>query len=247
MDHRKIMAGGFFLLLFLTGCNNTAVFDYNAALGTMGVFREKGTAQKTVAVMPFLDQRAVNQPGVVPLDDTNCFFWGFCPLVYAGFTEKEEPEKSDRFVTLRRFHFDPPNDLANAAFLSLENSNLFKKVTKACDRAQASGADYIWRGKIMGTGYSGKIYSYLITYFLSPALWIIGFPSGSSTCRLGVAFELVRSTDGKVVWSYNYSGEDYIFHWIYSRIGQDTSLYPRLMKQAMNAALSNLAEKMPAL
>lgn len=244
----KIICGGFFLItLLLAGCTNTAVFDYSAAPGTLGVFKARGEARKTVAVMPFLDQRTVNQlTGPAVTEDTDGFYWGFLPLVPCGFTEKDEPEKGEDFVSLGRFHFDPANDLAQAAFTSLKASNLFRSVTRANTLEQAQ-TDYVFRGRLTGTHYSGKIYAYFITYFLSPALWIIGAPSGSSTCRLGVAFELTERATGKIIWSYTFDEEAYLFHWIYARTGKDTSLYAGLMKQAMNAALFNLNEKVPAL
>ena len=66
---------------------------------------------------------------------------------------------------------------------------------------------------------------YCITYFLSPALWIIGFPSGRSVNELGVSFDLIERATGKVLWTYDYSGRDYLVHWLYARIGQDASMY----------------------
>ena len=43
--------------LVLGACNNIAKFDYNGAPGTLARFAEPGSAKKTVAVMPFMDQR----------------------------------------------------------------------------------------------------------------------------------------------------------------------------------------------
>ena len=45
------------LTAVLTGCTSVTTFDYTAAQGTMAVFQEKGTATKTITVLPFLDQR----------------------------------------------------------------------------------------------------------------------------------------------------------------------------------------------
>ena len=60
-------------------------------------------------------------------------------------------------------------------------------------------------------------------------------------------FELVERATGKVVWSYKYLNSDYINHWIYARYDKDVSIYPRLMKEAMNGALYELHQKMPDL
>ena len=238
----------------LTGCTNVATFDYSAAPGTMAKFQEAGTATKTIAVLPFLDQRGTKyfdpkqakQAADHPAGDHGSFYLGFIPLVPAGFVEKEEPENSDDFVSLGRFHFNVQNDLANAAVLSLKESNLFAKVTRANNLKQAD-ADYIWRGIVTNTYYSGNMFSYCITYFLSPVFWVLGAPSGVSANELWVKFELVERATGKVLWIYDYRGRDYITHWIYARIGKDTSLYPQLMKQAMNGALWDLSQKLPTL
>ena len=42
---------------FLTGCTNVATFDYATAPGPMAKFQEKGVAKKSIAVLPFMDQR----------------------------------------------------------------------------------------------------------------------------------------------------------------------------------------------
>ena len=255
MNRKKQTFAAVAAAVLLAGCTNVATFDYVAAPGTMTKFREAGSAAKTIAVLPFLDQRGTKyfdpmqagQAAAHPAGDHGSFYLGFIPLVPFGFVEKEEPENSEDFVSLGRFHFDLQNDLANAAMLSLKESNLFARVTRANNLEQAANADYIWRGTVTNTYYRGNMFSYCITYFLSPGLWILGAPSGSSENELGVKFELVERAGGKVLWTYDYRGRDYIVHWIYARIGQDTSLYPLLMKQAMNGALWNLSQKFPAL
>lgn len=233
------------LALVLSACNSVEKFDYTSAPGTMTRFREPGSATKSVAVMPFMDQRGMK--GLDSDGDQGSFFLGFIPLIPTGFVEKEQPENSDQFVTIARFHFDVRNDLAAAAIASLKASGLFSEVTKANNAAQAANADYIWRGSVNSTFYRGCMFSYCITYFFSPVLWVVGAPFGSSTNELGVNFELVERATGKVVWSYKYLNSDYINHWIYARYDKDVSIYPRLMKEAMNGALYELHQKMPDL
>ena len=235
--------------LVLAGCTNVATFDYSAAPGTMMRFQEAGVATKSVAVLPVMDQRGARylaQTHVAQEGDRGSFYWGFLPFFPFGWVEKEEPENSNLFVTLGRFHFSPQNDLANAAYQSLVTSNLFARVTRANTLEQAD-ADYIWRSRVTSTYYCGCMYSYCISYFFVAPLWIIGFPCGSSRNELCMTFELVERATGNVVWSYDYRGSDYIVHWIYARIGKDTSLYARLMKQAMNGALVSLSQRMPTL
>ena len=244
MKKHTISAAVLALISLLTGCTNVATFDYNAAPGSITSFQEPGRARKTVAVLPFMDQRAAGVTSPGEIGERGSFYLGFLPLMPFGYLIKNEPEKSDDFVSLGRFHFDPVNDLANASMVSLKTSNLFAKVTRANSQEQAQ-ADYIWRGKLLNTAYRGNMYSYCITYFLSHVFWIIGLPSGTSWNRLAVQFELLDRKSGQVVWSYAFDREDSITHWIYARVGKDVSMYPMLMKLAMNQAMSDLAGKVP--
>ena len=254
MTSKLLTVAGALTAAVLTGCINVATFDYSAAPGAMIKLQEAGGATKTVAVMPFMDQRgakyfAPNQHGNPdhPHGDSGSFYLGFIPLWPLGYVEKEEPENSEDFVSLGRFHFDVQNDLSAAAMASLKSSGLFKNVVKANNAAQAANADYIWRGSVNSTFYRGRMFSYGITYFFSHILWVVGVPYGSSTNELGVKFELVDRASGDVVWEYSYLNSDYLNHWIYARIGKDVSIYPRLMKEAMNGALYKLSQDMPDL
>ena len=231
--------------LLCGACTSVATFDYTAAPGAMMRFREAGSATKSVAVMPFMDQRGSGT--VRPAGDHGSLYLGLIPLLPYGWVEKGEPENSVDFVSLGRFGFNPQNDLAAAAIASLKTSGLFSSVTKANNMQQAANADYIWRGTVTSTFYRGRMFSYGITYFFSHILWIVGAPSGSSTNELAVKFELVERASGNVVWEYSYRNSDYLNHWIYARYGQDVSIYPRLMKEAMNGALYDLSQKMPDL
>ena len=126
------------------------------------------------------------------------------------------------------------------------NSNHISGIN-AADSAGRTDAEYLWRGSVNNTFYSGAMLTYCISYFLSPALWAVGAPEGVSRNALGVSFELVERATGRTVWRYDYDGEDYIVHWIYARIGKDVSLYADLMRQALNLALSDLAPRLPEL
>ena len=252
--HRFILSAAFAAVaLLLSACTNIAKFDYQTAPGTLVKLREPGSATKSVAVMPFMDQRGMGYvaPGQAApahdVGDHGSFFLGFIPLMPFGYVEKMQPENSEDFVSLGRFHFDVQNDLAAASVASLKSSGLFSKVTKANNAAQAANADYIWRGSVTSTFYRGRMFSYGITYFFSHILWIVGVPEGSSTNELGVNFELVDRASGDVVWSFGYLASDYLNHWIYARVGKDVSIYPRLMKEAMNQALYKLSQDMPDL
>ena len=253
MRHFILSAAFAAAALVLSACTNIAKFDYQAAPGTMAKLREPGAATKSVAVMPFMDQRGmgmIDPAQAAPahaVGDHGSFFLGFIPFMPFGYVEKTQPENSEDFVSLGRFHFDVQNDLAAAAIASLKSSGLFSNVAKANNAAQAANSDYIWRGSVNSTFYRGRMFTYGLTYFVSPLLWVVGIPSGSSTNELGVKFELVDRASGDVVWSFGYLASDYLNHWIYARVGKDTSIYPRLMKDAMNQALYKLSQDMPDL
>ena len=239
----------------LTACSSVAKFDYNTASSPMAVFRDVKVPKKTVAVVPFLDQRdakyydatQAKQAAAHPAGDHGSFLYGFIPLMPAGFVEKEKPELSTKnFVSLKHFEFDVQKDLADAAFASLTESGLFTKVSMA-DSVEDADADYVWRGKVTNTYYGGNMYSYCLTYLVSPVFWVLGAPSGTSENQLWIKYELIDRKTGDVVWNYDFRGRDYITHWIYARIGKDASLYPELMRQGMNSALWELSVKLPAL
>lgn len=236
--------------MLLTGCTSVATFDYGPASGTMAQFPERAN-RKSVAVLPFRDLRSTKyfDPAQqlaaekYPAGDHGSFYLGLIPLMPFGFVEKEEPENSEDFVTLGRFRFDPAQELAAAAMQSLKHSNLFSRVIKANTLEQAD-TDYVFQGTFSNLHYDGYMLSYCVTYFLSPALWILGAPTGVSCNELWVDFSLAERKTGKTVWSYRYRGSDSITHWLYARIGKDANLYPVLMKRAMNGALYSLERKL---
>ena len=71
--------------LVLSACTNVATFDYQAAPGTLAKLREPGSATKSVAVMPFMDQRGIGNfdPALAAsahdVGDHGSFFLGFIP------------------------------------------------------------------------------------------------------------------------------------------------------------------------
>jgi len=233
------LAGAALCGLLFAGCTNIAPFGYSEAQEPMAGFG--GPEAKSVAVLPFLDGRTMEK------SESGSFYWGLLPLMPYGYLKKPFPERSDDFVSLGRFHFDPAEDLATASALSLKASKLFEQVSIARSAAQAGDAEYLWRGTLTDSTYSGALLTYGITYFLAPVLWTVGAPEGVSRNTLGVHFELVERATGKAVWSYDYLGTDSVVHWIYARVGKDVSLYPELMRRAMNQALADLARKLPTL
>ncbi len=225
------------LMAVAVGCTNVAVFEYAQSSGNMVQVDPLPAPTATVAVMPFIDARPFESSGSLAL--------GLIPLFPGGRLNYSQPDNGDNFVSLGRYDFDPANDLARAAYMSLRKSNLFADVKLANRRDQIGDADYVWQGTVTNTAYHGTMLTYCITYFASPVLWLVGCPSGVSTNELGVKFELLERKSGRAVWSYEFNDSDYLTHWIYARIGDDTKMYPELMKKAMNQAIVNLNGQLP--
>ncbi len=225
--------------LLFAGCTNVAPFGYSEAQEPQASFGMPEA--KSVAVLPFLDGRTMEK------SESGSFYWGLFPLMPYGYLKKPFPERGEDFVSLGRFHFDPVEDLAAASVLGLKASKLFEQVSLARSTTQAGDAEFLWRGTLTDSTYSGALLTYGITYFAAPVLWAVGAPEGVSRNTLGVRFELISRATGKVVWSYDYLGTDSVVHWIYARVGKDTSLYPELMRRAMNQALADLSRKLPEL
>lgn len=231
--------------LCAAGCTSVATFDYEGARGTMIRVNPNGGV-KTVAVMPFMDQRGAFV-GDHSYNDRGSYWFGWYPLVPYAYEVKNSPEKSDGFITLERFHIHPQEEFAAAATTSLRRSGLFANVIQANNSTQAQ-ADYIFRGRIKAMVYEGNAWCCCITYGFAPLLWAAGVPYATSHNTLSVEFDLVERATGNKVWGYSYDGSDYLSHWIYQpRTGEDVSLFAALLKEAMNGAVVNMAQSVPGL
>ena len=77
MNAKKLMFLAGICTVILTGCTNVATFDYGASHGTMVRLQEAGSAQKTISVVPFFDQRGtVVRAVAVNRDDGEAFVDG---------------------------------------------------------------------------------------------------------------------------------------------------------------------------
>ncbi|MEG1980036.1 MAG: hypothetical protein RR060_04885 [Victivallaceae bacterium] len=241
MSKRKILttfAGGL-AMIFFAGCNvnNVAVFDYTAAPEPMV---QLSPHKVSVAMMPFEDHRAAMQSDA----NAGSLWWGFLPLAPFGRVITSTPESSESFVSLSHFDFNPPEDLGNAAFVSLKYANIFSELSRSFT-PENTNADYLLYAGINSTNYAGYRLSYFVTYFLAPVPWVGFLPFGVSGNYLGLEFTLMERQSGMVVWKYYYNGDQYLTQWLYNGLGDDVSMYPSLMKRAMNGAILDLNQKLP--
>ena len=244
----SILAVAALAALITTGCSNTSRFDYSSAYGAMPTFAPL-PGEPSVGVLPAEDHR--DHRSYPDHDNDNetggSYYLGLLPLFPFGWHYMRHPEQSGEFATLSQFDFNPTEDLAVASAIGLKTSGLFSKVERVRD-PRYSDCTYLWRTKLYNTNYCGYLFTYGITYFFSPFLWVIGFPDGLSSVRLDVEFELVERATGRVVWrSENGILGETVVHWIYARVGADADPYARLMKYAMARSLNDLAARYPSL
>lgn len=235
-----LCAAALAVLAFFTGsCASVRSFDNgNYPLGAMASFPPPQNPP-TVVVHDFLDQRALSGPALSHEGDRGSLGWGLVPLMPFGYTIKPEPERSECFISTRRYLSSGPRELAQMATRSLEASGLFKKVSHA--QAGATDAEYIWRGTVKSMEYRGYMWTYCVTYLAAPLLWAAGLPTGMSTDELAITFDLVKSGTGEIVWTYEFKGTERIVHGLYYNVGDDLRGFPVLMTRAMNLALADLA------
>ena len=244
-----IIAAAAFAAFLTTGCSNTSRFDYSGSYGEMRSFSIPLPGDPTVGVLPAEDERGYRSYNDNDNDNETggSFYLGMLPFFPFGWHFMRHPEQSGGFATLSQFDFNPSEDLAEAAALSLKASKLFAKVERVRDPKKCD-CTYLWRTKLRNTNYCGYLFTYGITYIGAPFLWVIGFPDGLSSVRLDIDFELVERATGRVVWNYRNDvlGET-VVHWIYARVGADADPYARLMKYAMTRSLDDLSKRYPTL
>ena len=244
----SILAAAVCAVLFATGCSNTSRFDYSGAYGAMPTFSVLPGAP-SVGVLPAEDHRDYRSYDDNDNDNETggSYYLGLLPFFPFGWRFMRHPEQSGEFATLSQFDFNPTEDLAVAAALSLKTSKLFSKVERVRDPKNCD-CTYLWRIRLRNSSYCGYLFTYGITYFAAPLLWVVGLPDGLSSVRMDIDFELVDRATGRVIWQYRneHLGET-VVHWIYARIGADADPYARLMKYAMARSLADLSATYPSL
>ncbi len=237
--------------LLAASCAGTAQFEYAAAPGAITAYSPLPGAD-AITVLPFLDQRSLRvlqpadtpAPPAPPRDGSFALGWiPFLPCAWVNIATPEA-ENAGQLATLNRYWCQFPRELALAATDSLRQSRLFPEVRYADSIDQAT-TPWLFQGVITNTDYRGERITYGLTYLIAPALWLVGFPDAVSHNRLDLTFHILDRSTRKPIWTFHYHGTDYLVHWLYARVGDDASLYPRLMKLAMSAVAYDLNLKPP--
>jgi len=224
----------FSILFILAGCGTTAKFVYPANIRNLKQVKDSKCTNKTVAVLPFDDMRSDK-------NDASQIYLALIPLYPYGWSEYNRPESALTFLTIQKFQFNASEDLPKAAALSLRRSKMFKDAwfTFGGDKYRA---DYVFKGEIISTKYTGVLYSYGTSLACS-YIWILGAPVGTSEDSLAIKFSLHDKND-KVLWTYSFNKKEKILQWLYYRSGDDVRMYAKLMEQAMNEAILDMNKKL---
>jgi hypothetical protein len=221
-------------LALLASCGSTAKFSYPDKMDSLTVLAPAPLHPQRVAVLPFEDCR----PDENQIETMSLYYVPFCPF---GWTECERPENGSRFPTISNFSFNPSEDLAKAAALSLRRSNLFSDVFFTYG-GEKDFADFTLEGEIRSTCFEGRVLSYCFSIY-SCIPWAFGAPSSTSLNRLELRL-LLKSKSGRILWERSFTRDDYVVQWLYARREQDVKMYAPLMRQAMNEGIADLASRL---
>ncbi len=212
------------LLLTLTGCQNIQSWSYKPEVRRSG----QPILNRSVVVLPLEDRREnVNR---------NRLAMYLIPLMPFGWADYQTPEGVPMHVFSGQWQFRPVDDMARAITLEIENARVFQETFYG---TRASEGDFVLSGKLVATGYKGK----LITYGLSvygPLLWIIGLPAGTASNELVIELSLSRSLSDPPLWTHEIREQAGGVSWLYAM--KSDFRYADLLKQGMSGAIDSLSD-----
>lgn len=223
----------------LAGCKTLAKPMLPLAAG-----QEKTAYEISVTVIPFTDKR-------IKANMYGSAYRYLIPLVPYGTIRYERPEEAKMFncpEEARMFNgsselkFNMVESLAKAVFEDLEREKIFSKVVFSPGPKEAE-TDLILSGDVNSTLYEGKTYSYGIS-FLSPILWSVGLPAGSSYNKLNLTLYLKKRDTNELIWTYVLSSEKSVMQGLYYNRGENVNNYVNLLKEEMGNTTKDLKRKL---
>ena len=130
----------FIFVLLLTGCAIQKQWQYKSESESVN----KAMINKSVSVIPFLDQRLS--------ENSNMIGMYLIPIMPFGWQELNVPEGFQGHVTSAAWLWKPNEDIAKAVAEELNQSHLFKEVFFT---NKASDGDIVLVGTIKSTKYNG--------------------------------------------------------------------------------------------
>ena len=219
------------LAAMVSGCGTTAKFVYPAQGTQLIQFQNGPGYQKKVAVVPFKDMRGDN-------NQAGTYFLYLIPLMPFGYGVYERPDAARMFNTVSEFEFNPSEDLAKAAALSLRESRLFKDAFFTFG-GEKDKAELLFEGEIISTTYHGTMWTYGLS-IEGPLLWIFGLPAGTSRNDLAMKMVVTDQSTGKRLWEKTYEKSDKIIQGLYYRYGHDVRAYSYMTQEIMNDVVTSL-------
>ncbi|HXX74427.1 MAG TPA: hypothetical protein VEI50_04820 [Nitrospiraceae bacterium] len=206
-----------------TGCSSQRGWAYSPTQPT----KQAAGLAKTLAVVPFIDQRP-------PHNSNNIGLW-MIPLMPFGWQELNAPETIQSHIASGLWQFRPTEDMAKALALEVQNRHVFKE---AFFTFRESDGELILRGTLLSTGYQGTLYSYGLSIY-GQLLWVLGLPAGKIKNDLSIELRLENQMSGQVMWSKQYKADhDEGVYWAYA-IPSDF-WYDTMLKELMPAILLDL-------
>ena len=217
------------LSLTLTGCMGT--FKYKVPPDAPKADHSQNV---TVAVQSFNDERPT-------IGGSGKMWFSWIPLMPFGWGFYNRPEDGKVYLSLQSFQFDPTDQLAQAAEMSLKYSGIFKNIyfIKSYTKTKP---DYIFTGNIKSTLYRQKIFTYCLS-FMGSLFWLVGAPAGWTENQIEIEFILKSAENNKVLWTYTAKNSKDRVHWFYYQ-GQDVKDFVPVMQKCMNEAINDLQKQM---
>ena len=233
-----------FVLMF-SGCQNTSpLFVYPSKKLDLVKLNERSIFMKSVAVLPFEDNRENNDP--VTFKPENLLT--FIPIVGLLFNIENEYNKPEKVFIMHdvhklQFHGSIMDDLGRAATLSFENTGLFSTVNFEKEKYR-SDVDLILTGKIHKFRYSYLFHTFGLSVITPVIGNIISTPMFSSHETILIDLILRDSKSYKTIWSYTIHENDKYWaseYWGPTKTGEGY-IYAELMQKGLNKAVLNLEE-----
>lgn len=217
---------------FAVGCPVFPVeWRYQAAPWRVG----NAPIPKTVVVPWFTDDR--------PRDNSTGFMTlARIPLFPLGWTTMNVPEVEPYHVTSGQWRFNLYEEMAKATAVELEAAGIFEAVIQTPYKPDSVDGELVLQGGLRKGVYHGVAISYCIG-FLSPILWAVGFPYGTSSSEIEVTFDLLDKKDGRKLWSKEYLAQTGTnVHFLYFL--NDDMYFPDLAKRVLRQVIVDLRRDM---
>ncbi len=174
--------------------------------------------EKSAVILPYEDARTNT--------NKNYVLMYLIPLMPCGWQNLSVPEGQAMHIFSGLWtNYKPSEDYPKALAQELNNARLFKE---AYFDFKKGNSDFIIKGKILTTQYSGKMITYGLSVY-GPLLWFVGFPAGTVKNELSVELSVLEAQSNDVIFSKKYAAPQYSrLGWLY--VMPNGFNYPKMLK-----------------